>query len=215
MSRSLLITRPNHDPATNLLFHWSGPVLAEAQRKHIQAFDLFGEKATRKNFESYCKAHIPKLIFLNGHGNAECVMGWDTEVVVDTASSGSLFGEAILFARSCDSALKLGRTMIRKGLTAFIGYTRKYIAAYTRGKEHQPLSDKLAALFIEPSNLIVTTILKGHTAKEANDRSKLAMIKNFRYMLSSAATYEEQFASRWMWSNIKSQVLLGDENATF
>ena len=54
--------------------------------------------------------------------------------------------------------------------------------------------------------------LNGHTVDEANQRSKQAMIKNFRKMISSDSTFEERFTARWLWSNIRSQVLWGNKD---
>lgn len=72
----------------------------------------------------------------------------------------------------------------------------------------------MAKLFLEPSNLIPTTLLKGHTVGEAHERAKQEMIKNFRKMISSASTFEERYAARWLWSDIRSQVIIGDHNAS-
>jgi len=69
----------------------------------------------------------------------------------------------------------------------------------------------LAKLFLEPSNSIAMVLLKGHTVQEAHNRSRAAMYKNFRKMVSSAASYEERFAARWLWSNLKNQVLIGNK----
>jgi predicted DNA-binding protein YlxM (UPF0122 family) len=71
----------------------------------------------------------------------------------------------------------------------------------------------MARLFLESSNLVVSTIIKDHTVAEAHKRSKSAMYKNLRRMLSSVATFEERYAVPAMWSNINAQVVLGDQHA--
>ncbi|HEY4527161.1 MAG TPA: hypothetical protein VJK53_04955 [Candidatus Paceibacterota bacterium] len=195
---------------TKYLCVWSEEVIVMAQKKGINTLDLKGKKASRKEFESYVKAHNPSVIFLNGHGNSVAITGYNNEPIVDGMSALS---GAIVYARSCDAGRDLGPVLIGRGTRAFIGYSRKFILGYLPDKIMHPINDPIARLFLEPSNLAVTTMLKGKTAAEAHTRSKEAMYKNFRRMLSSAATYEERFAARWLWSNINGQVLLGDSEA--
>ena len=212
MSKSLLITRPNYDQATNYLYYWSRFVIKEAEEKRLNIYDLNGEKANKKNFDSYIKSQKPKIIFLNGHGNENTINGHNGEVLLQSGDNKILDGN-IVYARCCDAATILGKELVNKGANAFIGYTRKFNFGYMPSKISRPLEDSLAKLFLEPSNLIVTTIIKGHNVETAHQRSKMAMIKNFRKMLSTSATYEERFAARWLWGNIKSQVFYGDNKA--
>lgn len=213
MSKSLLITRPNHDSTTNYLYFWSEAIVAEAKRKQIPTFDLKGEKAKKTTFLSFLRSKLPRFLCLNGHGDASSITGQDNEVILDKTIDSGLISQRIIYARSCDSAKILGPTIIRQGAAAFIGYTRKFIIGTMLSKITKPLEDKLAALFLEPVNLIPTTILKGHSVSEAEYRARQEMIKNFRKMISSKSTYEERYAARWLWSNIRSQILLGDKEA--
>ena len=207
---SALIVRPDHELVTKYLCVWTEDVVELAREKGIDTFDLKGKRAARKEFESYVNAHKPSVIFLNGHGNAIAITGYDNEVIVDDAS---VLEDAIIYARSCDAGRDLGPMLIKRGTRAFIGYDRKFILGYLPDKIMHPREDPIARLFLQPSNLAVSTVLKGNTAAEAHARSKEAMYKNFRRMISSAATHEERFAARWLWSNINGQVLLGDPTA--
>lgn len=208
--RSVLITRPQHDEITRYFCAWSETVVGMA-RARGSAYDLFSERAVRKNLESYIRGQNPAFVFLNGHGNAQAIAGHENEVLVD---SGSSLPETIIYARSCDAAQILGPKLVEKGTLAFIGYTRKFICGYTPDKIWRPLEDVMAKLFLEPSNLVASTLIKGNSTHEAHTRSKAAMYKNFRKMVSSTATFEERYAARWMWSNLNSQILLGDPEAT-
>ena len=183
-----------------------------ARTKGLEVFDLDGTKSTRRNFEGYVKKHSPNFAFVNGHGNALEVAGHENEIIIDKECNLKI---QIIYARSCEAALILGPSLVSRSVDTFIGYTRKFIFGYDPSKCYKPLDDVLAKLFLEPSNLVASTIIKGHPAREANKRSKDAMYKNFRKMISSRATYEERFAARWLWSNINSQVVLGDPNCVF
>jgi hypothetical protein len=208
--RSVLVTRPQHDEITKYFYAWSEVVLTEARTRGV-VYDLCASKATRKNFESFVKNKNPSFIFLNGHGDAERIAGHENDILVDSASS---LPHTVMYARSCDAAQVLGRQLVSKGTQTFIGYTRKFICGYSPDKVWRPLEDPIARLFLEPSNLVASTLIKGHSAQEAHERSRTAMYKNFRKMLSSAASFEERYAARWLWSNINCQVLLGDTEAT-
>ncbi len=214
MNKSLLITRPNHDPATHYLYHWSESVIDEAKRKHVPVYDVKGDKATKATFLSYLGSKHPGFLFLNGHGDAQTITGQNYEVLLDVTVNKELVAGTIIYARSCDSGKMLGNELVHIGVVAFIGYTRKFLVGNTPSDITKPLEDHLAKLFLTPSNLIPTTILKGHSVGEADHRSKHEMMKNFWKMISSAGSFEERFAARWLWSNIRSQVVIGDRNAS-
>jgi hypothetical protein len=206
---SILITRPRYDPITRYFYEWSGEIKKFAESKGFAVLDLRAEKATRDHFESYLKKHFPSFLFLNGHGNADVILGYDNQVLVDLTS---VIETAIIYARSCDAAKTLGIYLVNNGVGAFIGYKRKFICG-VGGKSSKLLEDGIARLFLEPSNLVPSTLLKLHTAEDAHSRSLDAMYRNFRKMISSTASSEEHYAARWLWSNIHSQVLLGDRSA--
>lgn len=125
-----------------------------------------------------------------------------------------LLGGAVVYARSCNAAKLLGMSAVRNGARAFVGYKRKFTVAFASVRPSQILSDNLARLFIEPSNLIPIALLKGNSVGEADRRSKEEMRKNFRHMVSSVATHEEQSVASYLWGNIKAQVVIGDQTAT-
>lgn len=210
VNKAILITRPHHDYATNYLRVWSKEIKSLAEEKGIPVYDLEGKKSLKANLESYWKAHKPSFIFLNGHGDTHVITGHDNEPLVDMSTS---LNGALIYARSCDAGQVLGSQLINNGARAFIGYKRKFVLGYSPEKLAKPREDAMAGLFLEPSNLVASTILKERTAQEAHIRSKKAMYRNFRKMVSSAASYEERYAARWLWSNLNNQVLFGDINA--
>lgn len=208
-NKPLLVTRPYHDPVTRYLCVWSEQVVALAKSKGFIAYDLKGDKSRRSNFESYLVAKNPAFLFLNGHGSAEIIAGHNNEPLIDMASSSK---RTIIYARSCDAGRVLGPHLVKNGVQSFIGYKRKFICGYSPDKILKPRQDPIARLFLEPSNLVASTLIKGHTTSEAHDRSRNAMYRNFRKMISSASSYEERYAARWLWANMNSQVLFGSPN---
>lgn len=214
MNKILLVTRPNHDPGTNYLYYWSSKVISFSNKKGIAVLDLSKNKAIRKNLESYLKKNKPKLIFLNGHGNKDSIMGFNNEPLITKDVNDQLLTGCIVYARSCDVAKGLGRSIIKKGTLAFIGYMKSYILGHSPESITSPLNDRIASLFLTPSNLIPISILKGNSAEHAHNNSLKAMRKNMRFMLSSDATSAQRDAARYMWHNIQNQVQLGNPSAS-
>lgn len=210
MSKSILVTRPDHDLITKYFYVWSQEVIDFAKSKNIDVYDLKSKKSNEKEFMSYVKTRSPSLIFLNGHGNADIFTGYDNEPIIKL---NSVLKDAIVYARSCEVGQNLGSKLIENGAKTFIGYKRKFFCGYTPEKITKPLDDIIAGLFLKPSNLIVSTLLKNNSAQEAHNRSRSQMYKNFRKMVSSTASFEERYSARWLWSNLNSQVLFGDSLA--
>ena len=214
MTKAILITRPDHDLITTYFFHWSEFIIKEANRKGFKVLDLRGNKANSEMFSSYIVKHEPILVVLNGHGNTNTITGYENEPIVETSKNEIQLTKKIVYARSCDAAENLGQLCVKKGTLTFIGYTKKFTIGYTPSKTSTPLLDPVAKLFIEPSNLVPISLLKGNTTGEAYRKSQEAMLKNFRFMLSTRASASQKDAAPYLWINRKYQVLLGDDKAT-
>lgn len=126
MSKTILITRPNHDLTTNYLYFWSEAVIDVAKKHNLTILDLNKNKANRRNFDSYIKHKHPHFIFLNGHGSDIVITGYNNEVLIDS-SNNKMIATSIIYARSCDSGKILGKVLINNGVSAFIGYKRKFV----------------------------------------------------------------------------------------
>lgn len=118
--------------------------------------------------------------------------------------------EKILYVRSCEAGAVLGPTSIAKGATAFIGYKRSYWLMRSKSQHTRPLTDKISKLFLEPSNLVPISLIKGHSVKESFNKSQESMRKNFSHMISSKASTAERDAAFFLWSNYSCQVMLGN-----
>lgn len=212
MSKTVLVTRPNHDITTNYFYVWTGEVLKLASKKH-KVLDLYSKRANRKNFESYTKKHKPNFFFFNGHGSDEIVAGYNNEPLLIANENDELCRDSIIYIRSCSAAKTLGVSLIKQSAKACIGYATKFGFMRLIEKERNPLSDPLAKLYLEPSNIVATTLLKGHTASEAHFRGLGEMKKNLRKMLSSENPLTNSTGIILLWSNIRGQILLGNPNA--
>jgi hypothetical protein len=107
---------------------------------------------------------------------------------------------------------KLGVELVKKGLWTFIGYKKNYIVMLSRKRNTNPILDDMAKLFLEPSNLIATSIVKGNTVEEANIKSKKAMINNLRNVLSSKMRNKDEVVA-YLLHDLNCQTVVGDPNA--
>jgi len=212
-SKYVLITRPNHDAVTDCLYFWTQQIVDIAGGKGFIVLDLSGKKANRSTFLSYLKKRDPVLVFFNGHGSDSVIAGYDNETLIGDGNTVKLLFGKIIYARSCDAAKVLGVESIKHGALAFIGYKEKYWLATSEDKLTKPLQDSVAKLFLEPSNLVPSSLIKGNSAKEAYRKSQEAATRNISYMLSTAATDAEREAVPYLHSNRLNQVLLGDGSA--
>lgn len=206
---SVLITRPNHDLPTIYLFRWSEALIDLAKKKLFTVLELNGDKADRVTFEKYLKVNRPVFIFLNGHGTVDDVRGIDNEIIVDKNTNGNDIQGAIIYARSCDAGVNLGKTLCALGAKVFIGYDRPFSVITSNWCNSRPLEDNMAKLFLDPSNLLVSTILKGNTVGEANERSKIEMKRNIYHLITEGDTS----SATYLYNNLLGQVLFGDRNA--
>lgn len=213
MSKSLLVTRPNHDSLTSCLYHWAKLVLNEAQTKQFKTYDLKGSKVTKSNFKSYITRNLPSFIFLNGHGAKDRVEGYSNEIIVDINNCKELLRNAIIYVRSCSAGSLLGLASIKNGTIAFIGYANNFWLIRSKTSGIRPLLDPLAKLFLEPSNLIPISLIKGNDVKTSFRKSQDSMWRNFINMSSSSATKEERDAAFFLYCNYSCQVAYGNKAA--
>ena len=78
----MIVTRPQYDVITKYLSVWAEEVINFAKEKGIEVFDLIKEKANKKDFCGRVKKLQPDMIFLNGHGDDDCVTGHDDQEIV-------------------------------------------------------------------------------------------------------------------------------------
>lgn len=207
---SILVTRPKDDLTANYLFSWAGLVIKEAVKRGGQAFDLKEKRANRKEFCSVTKKTKPKLIFLNGHGNKNAITGQGQEILIQSNDNEDITKNSIVYALSCSAASILGLKCIQKGTRSFIGYKNDFIFLTEQSFITRPLDDKTATLFFEPSNLVVNSLIKGHTALDSYNRSQKEFKRNIRKLLTSESLQKDQSSVRFLLWDMDHQVCLGD-----
>lgn len=182
----MIITRPEHDPATRYLSRWSDCVIKAANKKDIEVTDLQKEKAVKKELEGRLRKINPTLVVLNGHGSDESVCGHDNEELINIKSNSNLLKGRVTYAVSCNSAKKLGKACADKN-TAYIGYDESFVFNVERKYLSQPLKDQRAERFLLPSNHVSLSLIKGHTAEESSKNSKRLFKETIQKLLPSVS----------------------------
>jgi len=212
--KSVLITRPQGDISLKYLEVWSQNIIEVARKKGATVLNLFAKRACRQELEKMIKKNDPNLIILNGHVDYNLVTGQNMEVLVMAGDNHEILSGAIVYAISCRSAKILGKSVTNQGNRAYVGYLEDFIFYYDETKVYHPLEDKKAKLFLEPSNQVAISLLKGRSAGEASVNSKQYFIRNIQKLITSDNKSSEnlQFISALYW-NFKNQICLGNKEA--
>lgn len=214
MSKLLLITRPNYEITTRYLFAWSGIVVDMAKTRGIDVVELKNNKANRIEFESRLVKLKPRLVIINGHGSDTCVTGHDGEVLIEAGQNENILHSKIIYSLSCNSASCLGIESVKAGALCYIGYKTEF-TFFHQNKITHPLDDDIAKLFLDPSNQVAVSLLKGNKTQDAIRKSRKMSIKNIQKLLNSAASKESVLYAKFLWANMHHQVCLGDQDACF
>ncbi len=212
MEKILLITRPEHDAGTRYLSRWTERIINGAKNRGVRVIDLHRQQAERKRFLGTLKKSNPNLVVLNGHGNENTVTGHDGQAIL-TETDGSIANGKIIFARACRSAKILGPKLVASGVIVYLGYKEDFWFKYNTGDISRPLEDKTATLFLEPSNHLVISLLKSHSAGEANRKSQELYKKSIERLLVEGPLSEDYDNIGILFWNMMNQVCVGNEDA--
>ncbi len=214
MNHRILVTRPNSDRTTRYLSEWAKKAIELASKKGDIILDLYKNKANRKQFESMIRRNTPSFIFINGHGNEVCVTGQNEEVLVEADHNENILSKSVIYAVSCSSGKTLGKNSVKAGAYSYIGYEDKFIFLFDEKKRTRPLEDKVAGPFLESSNQVAVSLIKGHTAGEAFASSQKCFMRKIQKLLSSGVSVRESSALRYLLWNKQFQVCIGNPSAT-
>jgi hypothetical protein len=185
-----------------------------ARARGVDVIELKKEKANKKELESRLAKLKPQLVIINGHGSDTCVTGHDSEVLVEVGQNENILRSKIVYSLSCNSATCLGVESVKAGALCYIGYKTKF-TFFHRNKISHPLDDNIAKLFLDPSNQVAVSLLKGNKTQDANRKSKELAMKNIQKLLSSESSRESTLYAKFLWSNMRNQVCYGNQEVCF
>lgn len=183
---------------------------AAAEKKGISYKRLKDIEATKKDLEKALNKLDFKMVVFNGHGSETAIGGYNNEPIIELSNS-ALLQQRITYARVCGAAAVLGKKCVQEG-GCFIGYKFPFMFYSDERWSATPLKDKIASLFLEASNAVPISLIKGNTTFEANENSKKFLLKNINKVLQNK-DQDSALIAEALWNNYLAQVLLGDEKA--
>lgn len=210
----LLVTLPQHDITTKYISAWAKDIIEFAKQRGIEVIDLADHKANRKDFEGRINKVKPKVIFLNGHGNNDCVFGHDNHILVKTGDNHSTLQGKITYALSCNSAANLGPEVVKDKNSTYIGYDDEFCFSGNTNYLSHPLDDPRSKPFMEASNQVMRSMLKGNNCVEACEKSKKKFREHINKLSSSLADPNSLLDAQLLWWDMKHQVYLGNEKSS-
>jgi len=213
MNKILLVTRPKYDDGTGYLHYYASLVLKKADELNLDKKDFSGEATNSKNVSDFINKKHPKLIFVNGHGDSDSLEGHEGEVLFSINKNIHLLKDKLVYARACHAGLSFGEKMTEKNNGCFIGYNTPFSFWIDERYSATPSKDSIARLFLEPSNEIMNSLIRGHNSITSHEKSKKLMIDNMKKILKMNER-KEPGAMGWLevlWNNFEGQVLHGNE----
>lgn len=214
MKKGIIITLPRYEYTVDYLTVSSKAVIEEANKKGIKVQELKDKNANKKKFEAFIKSLDYKMVVFNGHGSENTISGHEGKPIVKGGVNDSLLEGRITYARSCWAGRVLGKKCMKndnKG--SFIGYELPFMFYIDNKWRTNPYKDNIAPIFLEPSNLIPISLIKGNTALQAHEKSKKQTLKTIKKVMRSGTKESFLFAEK-LWNNYKGQVLIGNASAT-
>jgi len=214
MQKGLLITCPEYDDGTSYLTYFSKAIVEEAINKSLKIKKIKDENLNMKDFSEIMEKLDYKLVVFNGHGLPDSIYGHKGNIIVKVGENDKQLKERIVYARACNAGLLLGSECMKETKSgSFIGYVLPFVFFMDEKWTTNPHNDKVAWLFLEPSNLVPISIIKGHTSLEAHKNAKRQMLKNMESLLKNKQEQETPFYLEALWNNYDGQIIFGDNSA--
>lgn len=216
MPKRLLVTRPEHDDTTKYLSCYAKLVIKYADDNDIAVKDFEAGTVTRKEVTKFIEKQHPRLLFLNGHGDEDSIEGEKGERIFKKDTNDTLLKDKITYARACYAAISLGKKCVEFGEnTCFIGYNIPFSFWIDESWSANPLKDKTASLYLEPSNELVKFLIKGDKVKEAVEKSQNLIIKNMGKLLKQKREPWAVQKLKVLWNNYEGREVCGNDEISF
>ncbi|MBN2095389.1 MAG: hypothetical protein JW727_05045 [Candidatus Aenigmarchaeota archaeon] len=217
---------------TSYLFEYSKAYVKFAESRNFKVIAFGEDKCNREAVESLIIKQNPDFAVFNGHGLEEAICGKKSdsessapsieiedgqkdEIIVDLDNK-NILGSKITYSVACASAKKLGLEVAEiSPKTAFVGYDEDFIFLMDTAHMCRPGTDPIAKAFLEPSNQVVLSILKGDTAEEAYMKSQGCFQAWIDYFQSEKAALHDSISISWLLlANKKCQRIHGNKKAS-
>ena len=209
----VLFSRPSNDVTLHYLHHYSRELVKISDTQGHITLNKESAEANKKNIIALVQQKNPKLIMFNGHGSSEVICGHKQEVIVDSNENADILKNTVTYALSCSSAAVLGKKAVEDGAICFIGYDSDFALGKDPDSEASPRHDKIARLFLEPSNILFETLLKGNKVKTAIEKAKGKMKENTWYLNTTKDFPDAVYYAPFLFGNYLGLIAHGNTEA--
>ena len=182
------------------LFFYSKELVDESNKKGFQTINKEKDLANKATVVNIIQTKSPNFIMFNGHGNPNLICGHNNEKLIELGKNHDLLKNRIIYSLSCSSAAQLGKAVADEN-TVFVGYTGEFALGMDKRYQSSIHRDEGAKLFLEPSNILVKSILKGNKVKEAVTKAKELMKKNISLLRTNPPSIEAQDYLPYLFNN--------------
>ena len=173
-------------------------------------------RLNKQNFMNIIETQDPEFVFFNAHGDEKVIYGdkvsGKEEALVEENKNHEVLNSRLVYARACWASSSLGKAC--KG-GCFVGYTVPFCFFINENWSAKPLNDHTARIFLEPSNLIVSSLLKGNTVKESVDKSLNLSKKNILKLLKEEEEPGATASVMLLWNNMNALDISGNKEMIF
>lgn len=210
----VIITMPNYDPATSYLYSYAEELVKFAEDRNISLSQLQRPRLRRNILEASIIKQNPQLLLFNAHGDEKTIygdkIGDDAEYLIREGENHQLLQGKLIYARACSAAASLGRACTRNS-GCFIGYNKPFSFWTDLSRSTTPLKDKVAQLFLQPSNELAMALLRGKSAREAAGTFQNFSRKNILQLVGKENEPGAMASAMLLWNNLTAQEVLGNE----
>ncbi|HLC46517.1 MAG TPA: hypothetical protein VJI75_02125 [Candidatus Nanoarchaeia archaeon] len=206
-----LFVRPSHDDVVSYLYFYSKELVEESRKRNFETLNKEKKDATQKIISDIILKNEPAFIMFNGHGSPNIICGHNDGFIIIKGNNHGLLKNKIVYSLSCSSAAGIGKAVADKN-TAFIGYTDEFALGMDVDCQASIHRDKRARLFLEPSNLLVKSLLKGNSAVEAVEKAKRMMKENISRLRTEHSDDAKDYLP-FLFNNYLILEVLGEKNA--
>lgn len=209
----VLFSRPCDDTTLNYLHYYSKELVYESNQLGHITIDKEKNDANKEIILPIIKKQKPELIMFNGHGSPEEICGHGQEIIISARKNLEVLKNTIVYSLSCSSALILGPKSIEKGAISFIGYELDFALGKDPESEASPRHDKIAKLFLEPSNILFSALLNRKNVKASVEKAKKKMKENIDYLHTTDGFPEAIYYAPFLFGNYLGLIAHGNNGA--
>jgi len=213
---TILVTDPNYEETTSYIHAYTKEVIDFAKELNIHLTAFSKPRLTKENISQFIQKQKPNAIFFNGHGSEDTIYGDKInnieEPLIELNKNHQLLQNKLVYARACCAAKQLGKECTRNGNGCFIGYETPFQFWTDTNWSTNPIKDKTARLFLEPSNELIKFLLKGKIANEASEQCNKLTKRNIQELLKKDKEPGAMQLIMSLWNNLQGQVVLGNSS---